>query len=124
MQELLGRIVSFAGLTYFSDTSDPQRAKFYGDIQSKVTDTSSRLLFFTLELNRIEDAVIDTAMQNDPDAAHYAPWLTDLRKDRPYQLEDRVEQLFTKNRSPVMAPGIACSTKPCRRCALRSTAKN
>ncbi len=94
LQELLGRIVSFAGLTYFSDTSDPQRAKFYGDIQSKVTDTSSRLLFFTLELNRIEDAVIDTAMQDDPDAAHYAPWLTDLRKDRPYQLEDRVEQLF------------------------------
>ena len=94
LQELLGRIVSFAGLTYFSDTSDPQRAKFYGDIQSKVTDTSSRMLFFTLELNRIEDAVIDTAMESDPVAAYYAPWLTDLRKDRPYQIEDRVEKLF------------------------------
>lgn len=94
LEELLGRIVSFAGLTYFSDTSDPQRAKFYGDIQSQVTDISSRLLFFALELNRIDDAVIDAAMQNDPEAAYYAPWLTDLRKDKPFQLEDRVEQLF------------------------------
>ena len=94
LEELLGRIVSFAGLTYFTDTSDPKRVKFYGDIQSKITDVSSRLLFFTLELNRIEDAVIDRAMEQDPDAGHYRPWLTDLRKDKPYQLEDRVEQLF------------------------------
>lgn len=94
LEELLGRIVSFAGLTYFSDTSDPQKAKFYGDIQSKITDVSSHLLFFTLELNRIEDPVIDAAMERDPDAGHYRPWLTDLRKDKPHQLEDRVEQLF------------------------------
>lgn len=94
LEELLGRIVSFAGLTYFSDTSNPQIAKFYGDIQSKITDISSHLLFFTLELNRIDDAVIDTAMETDKDAGHYRPWLTDLRKDKPHQLEDRVEQLF------------------------------
>ena len=94
LQELLGRIMSFAGLTYFSDTSNPQNAKFYGDIQGKVTDVSSRLLFFPLELNRIDDALIETAMENDPDAAYYRPWLIDLRKDKPYQLEDRIEQLF------------------------------
>ncbi len=94
LEELLGRIISFAGLTYFSDTSDPQRAKFYGDIQARITDISSRLLFFTLELNRIDDAIVDAAMDHDPHANHYRPWLTDLRKDKPYQLEDRVEQLF------------------------------
>ncbi|MCR9136341.1 MAG: M3 family oligoendopeptidase [Alphaproteobacteria bacterium] len=94
LEELLGRIVSFAGLTYFSDTSDPDVAKFYGDIQSRITDISSHLLFFTLELNRIDDPVIDRAMKQDMDAGHYRPWLTDLRKDKPHQLEDRVEQLF------------------------------
>ena len=26
--------------------------------------------------------------------AHYRPWLEDIRKEKPYQLEDRVEQLF------------------------------
>jgi len=50
-------------------------------------------LFFTLELNRIDDALIDQAMI-DPALGHYRPWLEDLRKDKPYQLEDRVEQLF------------------------------
>lgn len=94
LEELLGRIVSFAGLTYFSDMSDPQIAKFYGDIQSNITDISSHLLFFTLELNRIEDPVIDASMALDKDAGHYRPWLTDLRKDKPHQLEDRIEKLF------------------------------
>ena len=30
----------------------------------------------------------------DPALGHYRPWLEDVRKDKPYQLEDRVEQLF------------------------------
>ncbi|MEX3010349.1 M3 family oligoendopeptidase [Hoeflea sp. TYP-13] len=94
LEEVMGRIVSFAGLTYFSDTSDPARAKFYGDIQSKITDISSRLLFFALEINRIDDGIIDAAIKNDPATAHYKPWLIDLRKDKPYQLEDRIEKLF------------------------------
>ncbi|MBO0663062.1 M3 family oligoendopeptidase [Jiella sp. MQZ9-1] len=94
LEELLGRIISYAGLVYSGDTSDPTRAKFYGDIQSDVTDIASKLLFFTLELNRIDDAVIDAAMDRDPALAHYRPWLVDLRKDKPYQLEDRVEELF------------------------------
>ena len=94
LEEVLGRIVSFAGLTYFSNTSDPARAKFFGDIQSKITDISSHLLFFPLEINRIDDTVIDAAIGDDPATAHYKPWLLDLRKDKPYQLEDRVEKLF------------------------------
>ena len=94
LEELMGRIISFAGLAYFTDTSDPAVAKFYGDVQSAMTDTSAHLLFFALELNRIDDAVIEESLKRDPRAARYAPWIRDLRLDRPYQLEDRIEQLF------------------------------
>ncbi|SCX25754.1 M3 family oligoendopeptidase [Agrobacterium rosae] len=94
LDDLLGRIGSFAGLTYFSDTSNPANGKLYGDAQSKLTDMSSHLLFFALELNRIDDATIDAAMANDPLAGHYKPWLVDLRKDKPHQLDDKLEQLF------------------------------
>ncbi|MEX6508587.1 M3 family oligoendopeptidase [Jiella sp. M17.18] len=94
LEELLGRIISYAGLVYSGDTSDPARAKFYGDIQSAVTDISSRVLFFALELNRIDDAEMDAAMERDEKLAHYRPWIVDLRKDKPFQLEDRVEELF------------------------------
>ena len=94
LEDLMGRIASFAGLTYFSDTSNPANGKLYGDVQSKLTDISAHLLFFSLELNRIEDAVIDAALAADSLAAHYKPWILDLRKDKPYQLEDKLEQLF------------------------------
>ncbi|MEQ9248926.1 MAG: oligoendopeptidase F, partial [Nitratireductor sp.] len=55
IEELMGRIVSYAGLLYAGDTSDPKRAKLYGDVQEKLTDASAHLIFFTLELNKIED---------------------------------------------------------------------
>ena len=92
IDDLLGRIMSYAGLVYAGDTTDPVRAKFYGDAQDKITQASTDLLFFALELNRVDDAVLDAAAAGE--LAHYKPWLDDLRKDKPYQLDDKVEQLF------------------------------
>jgi oligoendopeptidase F len=93
IDDLIGRLISYAGLLYAGNTTDPTRAKFYGDVQERITAASSRLLFFTLELNRIEDAALDAAME-DPILGHYRPWIDDVRKEKPYQLEDRIELLF------------------------------
>ena len=93
IDDLMGRLSSFAGLIHAGNTLDPARTKFYGDVQERLTAASIHVLFFTLELNRIEDAVLDKAMA-DPALGHYRPWLEDVRRYRPYQLEDRVEQLF------------------------------
>ena len=90
---VLGRLISYAGLLYAGNTTDPAIAKFYGDVQERITAASLHLLFFTLELNRLDDAVLDAAMA-DPALGHYRPWIEDVRKEKPYQLEDRVEQLF------------------------------
>ena len=94
IEELMGRVMSFAGLTFTGDTTDAARAKFYGDAQEKITDASSHLLFFALELNRLDDARLDAAMDACEGLAHYRPWLVDIRREKPYQLEDRIEQLF------------------------------
>ena len=93
LDELLGRVGSYAQLFYVGDTTDAQRAKFYGDVTQALTDISVLLLFFELELNRIPDDVMETALEA-PRFARYAPWISDLRKERPYQLDDRLEQLF------------------------------
>ncbi|MFB9173507.1 M3 family oligoendopeptidase [Roseibium salinum] len=93
LEDLMGRLISFAGLLYSENTIDPAAQKFYGDVQEQITTASSHLLFFTLELNKIDDAVMDAALE-DVQLAHYRPWIEDLRKGKPYQLEDRVEQLF------------------------------
>jgi oligoendopeptidase F len=93
LDDTLGRIGSYAQLVYAGNSTDPVRAKFYGDVQERITAASLHLLFFTLELNRIDDAALDAAMA-DPLLGHYRPWLEDVRKEKPYQLEDRVEELF------------------------------
>jgi len=91
--DLMGRIGSYAYLNYVTNTADPARAKLFGDAQDKLTGVSTQLLFFELELNRIDDAVMDAALK-EPALSHYKPWLTDLRKERPYQLSDDIERLF------------------------------
>jgi oligoendopeptidase F len=93
IDDLIGRLMSFASLVYAGNTTDPTRAKFYADVQERITAASTHLLFFTLELNRIADGDLDAAMA-DPELGHYRPWIKDVRKEKPYQLEDRVEQLF------------------------------
>jgi oligoendopeptidase F len=93
LDDRLGRLMSYAALMYAGNTTDPERAKFYGDVQERITASSLHLLFFTLELNRIDDAQLEAAMR-DPALGHYRPWIEDVRKEKPYQLEDRVEELF------------------------------
>src|SRR5690349_19754819 len=93
IDDRLGRLLSYASLIYAGNTTDPARAKFYGDIQERITAASLHLLFFTLELNRIDDAQVEAAMR-DPSLGHYRPWIEDVRKEKAYQLEDRVEELF------------------------------
>jgi len=93
IDDLMGRLGSYSGLTYAGNSTDPAIAKFYGDMNDRLTSAYVHLLFFTLELNRIDDKVIEAAMA-EPALAHYRPWLEDIRREKPYQLEDRVEQLF------------------------------
>src|ERR1043165_8940212 len=93
LDDLLGRLISYASLVYAGNTTDPVRTKFYGDMQERITAASLHMLFFTLELNRIDDAALERAMA-DPALGHYRPWIEDVRKGKPYQLEDRVEELF------------------------------
>src|SRR5947209_446451 len=93
IDDLAGRLGSYAGLVHAGDSVDPRISKFYGDVSERLTAASVHLLFFALELNRIDDSVIEHAMQAS-ELAYYRPWIEDLRKDKPYQLEDRIEQLF------------------------------
>ncbi len=93
IEERLGRLASFAQLFYVGDTTDPKRAKFFGDAQDRLTTISTDLLFFELELNRLDDATIEKALQT-PMLAKYRPWIEDLRLERPFQLADDIERLF------------------------------
>lgn len=94
LQDLIGRIGSFSYLNYVTDTADPARAKLLGDVQDKLTTITSKLVFFTLELNALSDETIERALSNNPALARYRPWIEDLRMEKPYQLSRELELLF------------------------------
>ena len=94
LEDLIGRIGSYAGLSYYSDMTDPANGKFFADTSAAITAMAGDLLFFGLELNRVDDAVLELSMANDATAGHFRPWIEDLRKEKPYQLDDQIEQLF------------------------------
>ncbi|MCJ9734760.1 M3 family oligoendopeptidase, partial [Bradyrhizobium sp. PRIMUS42] len=93
IDDLAGRLGSYAGLVHAGDSVDPAISKFYGDVSERLTAASTHLLFFALELNRIDDDILNRAIQA-AELAHYRPWIEDLRKEKPYQLDDKLEQLF------------------------------
>ncbi|MDJ0390986.1 M3 family oligoendopeptidase [Roseomonas sp. E05] len=94
IEEVLGRVMSYASLVFSGDAQDPANGRFYQDMQERATAISTHLLFFTLELNRLEDAVLEKKFAASSALSHYRPFLRDLRVFRPHQLSDEVERLL------------------------------
>ena len=93
IDETLGRLASYAQLLFAGDSTDAAIGQFYQTVTERVTSISSHLLFFTLELNRLDDAVLEAKLA-DKALAHWRPWLRDLRVFRPHQLSDELEKLL------------------------------
>jgi len=87
------KVISYAQLLHAADTVDPEIAKFHQSCGERVNDITGATLFFTLELNRIDDAALEDKL-NDPVLARYRPWIEAERQMRPYQLADDLEQLL------------------------------
>ncbi len=95
LEEKLGRILSYASLVYVTRMDDPDLARFQADAQARASEIGSMLVFFTLEINRIDDARM-TELLRDPAAQRYRPWVEDLRVYRPHQLSDELEKLLVE----------------------------
>ena len=93
IQETLERLTSYAYLVYCTAMDDAETAQFFQTVREETTAIGSRLLFLTLELNRIEDDALADKLQA-PALARYAPWVRDVRTFRPFQLSDEVERFL------------------------------
>lgn len=94
IQMINGRIMSFAGLRYYQNTTDPERAKFMADMQAKITDFTTSLVFFSLELNQIKDNALNTMLKENSDLERYSPIIEQIRAMKPYQLSDEMEKFL------------------------------
>ncbi|MGL4236922.1 M3 family oligoendopeptidase [Tabrizicola sp.] len=94
IEVIAGRLMSYAGLRYYQNTLDPDRAKFMGDAQDRVTDATTPLVFFSLEFNRLDDDHLARLMAANADLARYKPVFDRLRAMRPHQLSDELEKFL------------------------------
>ena len=91
---IAGRIMSYAGLRYYQLTVDAERAKFMADMQEKITVFTTPLVFFTLEINRIDDAQLAAHFTANANLARYKPVFDRIRAMKPYQLSDEMEKFL------------------------------
>ena len=94
---LAGRIMSYAGLRYYQNTTDAARAKQMSDLQDRITDATTKLVYFSLEFNRIPDPRYDQVFAAKDGPARYKPVFDRMRAMRPYQLSDELERFLHDN---------------------------
>jgi oligoendopeptidase F len=94
IEVIAGRLMSFAGLRYYQNTIDPERAQFMGNAQDKVTNATTPLVFFSLEFNRLDDDHLARLIAANADLARYKPVFDRMRAMRPHQLSDELEKFL------------------------------
>jgi oligoendopeptidase F len=99
---IAGRLMSYAGLRYYQNTTDGERAQFMGNCQERITNATAALVFFSLEINRLEDGHLDALFAANAALARYQPIFERLRTMKPYQLSDELEK-FLHDQSTVGA---------------------
>lgn len=95
IQELLGKLGSYAQLVFSRQQTDPATGQFYQNMQETITACATKILFFTLAINKIDDAAMAEKLRH-ASVAKYAPWLRDVRTFRPYQLSDELERMLVE----------------------------
>jgi oligoendopeptidase F len=93
LDERLTRIMTYAGLLHAGDQLDPAIGQFYQNAQEQVVTISAAMLFFTLELNKVDDRTIQK-WQKAPEMAKYAPWVREVLAGKPHQLSDELELML------------------------------
>ena len=89
-----GRLMSYAGLRYYQNTMDSDRAKFMADAEGKVTDYTTPLVFFGLEFNRLDETHLAGLLAANAGLARYKPVFDRMRAMRPHQLSDELERFL------------------------------
>ena len=109
--------MSYAELLRAGNVADPEIARFFQTMHERINAISTELLFFTLEINRLDDAALDAKLA-DPALAHYRPWLRDVRAQRPHQLSDELEKLLHEKSVAGRAAWVRLFDETDRRIAL------
>jgi oligoendopeptidase F len=98
----LWAVGAYASLQTSVAREDAAWAKFEGDMRARASQIGADSLFFTLEINQLDEAEIEAALRADQAAAHWRPWLRRVRLGRDHELSAELER-FVNDRAPALA---------------------
>lgn len=98
----LWSVGAYASLSASTARDDPAWAKFEADLRAKSSQIAAESLFFSLELNELDDGEIEAALRAHPAAARWRPWLRRVRLSRPHELTHDLER-FVIDRGPALS---------------------
>jgi len=93
---------AYAGLAASTARDDPAWSKFEADLRARSSQIAAESLFFTLEINELEDNEIEAAFRAHPPAARWRPWVRRVRLSRPHELSPDLERMLI-DRGPAVA---------------------
>ena len=93
ISDLAGKIMSFAFLHYCTQVENPEAQSFYQNLEEQINELTQHLIFFSLELNNIEDKKMKELLA-DKNLNHYAPFINDSRVWKKYQLSQKEEEII------------------------------
>jgi oligoendopeptidase F len=93
---------AYAGLAASTARDNPAWSKFEADLRARSSQIAAESLFFTLEINELEDNEIDAAFRAHPLAARWRPWIRRVRLSRPHELTPDLERMLI-DRGPAVA---------------------
>ena len=90
---LSSRLGGFAYLNMSTQMKNNDAMIFYQNISEKLTDYAKPTVFFSLELNKLNDAKLKQWFKNK-DVAFYKPFINRVRKYKKYELSEELEEIL------------------------------
>ena len=93
---------AYASLSASTARNDPAWSKFEADFRAKAAVIAAETLFFTLEINELEEAELEAALAAHAPAARWRPGRRRVRLSRPHELSAELERMMV-DRGPAVA---------------------
>ena len=87
-------LAAYGYLWFAADTQDQNALDFKNRIEQVLTDVQNRVLFFSLWWKQLDDESADALLPADSEHADVRHFLQNLRRLRPFTLEEHSEQLI------------------------------
>jgi len=92
LSEEISKISSYSYLVYASDLSNSSNVSFYQNMSEKLNCFESQLIFFTIEINNLEDKKINEFYKKSAELEKYMPFIRDIRAFKKHQFNNELEK--------------------------------